>query len=49
MMRCQVLFTVFEEMIWKPSAAVLWEAGEISKEDYDKWRYYYPEFDATQR
>ena len=23
--------------------------GEINREDYDKWRYYYPEFDATQR
>lgn len=23
------------------------EAGEISKEDYDKWRYHYPEFDKT--
>ena len=25
------------------------EADEISKEDYDKWRYHYPEFDATQK
>ena len=25
------------------------EAGEISKEDYDKWRYHYPEFDVTQK
>ena len=33
---------------WQQTAAML-EAGEISKEDYDKWRYYYPEFDATQR
>lgn len=24
------------------------EAGEISKEDYDKWRYHYPEFDKAQ-
>ena len=24
------------------------EAGEISKEDYDKWRYHYPEFDKSQ-
>ena len=23
------------------------EADEISKEDYDKWRYHYPEFDKT--
>ena len=33
---------------WHQAAAML-EAGEISKEDYDKWRYYYPEFDATQK
>ena len=25
------------------------EAGEISKEDYDKWRYHYPEFDNSQK
>ena len=25
------------------------EAGEISKEDYDKWRYHYPEFDTAQK
>ena len=25
------------------------EAGEISKEDYDKWRYHYPEFDKSQK
>lgn len=31
---------------WQQSAAML-EAGEISKEDYDKWRYHYPEFDTT--
>ncbi len=33
---------------WQQAAAML-EAGEISKEDYDKWRYHYPKFDATQR
>ena len=32
---------------WQQAAAML-EAGEISKEDYDKWRYHYPEFDTTQ-
>ena len=32
---------------WQQAAARL-EAGEISKEDYDKWRYHYPEFDAAQ-
>ena len=33
---------------WQQVAAML-EAGEISKEDYDKWRYQYPEFDSTSR
>ena len=32
---------------WREQAAKL-AAGEISKEDYDKWRYHYPEFDKTQ-
>ena len=32
---------------WREQAAKL-EAGEISKEDYDKWRYHYPEFDKSQ-
>ena len=32
---------------WQQAVALL-EAGEISKEDYDKWRYHYPEFDKTQ-
>ena len=32
---------------WRQAAAML-EAGEISKEDYDKWRYRYPEFDKAQ-
>ena len=32
---------------WRQAAAML-EAGEISKEDYDKWRYHYPEFDKAQ-
>ena len=25
------------------------KAGEITQEEYDRWRYYYPEFDTTQR
>ena len=33
---------------WQQAAAML-EAGEISKEDYDKWRYHYPEFDKAQK
>ena len=32
---------------WQQAAAML-EGGEISKEDYDKWRYHYPEFDKAQ-
>ena len=32
---------------WREQAAKL-EAGEISKEDYDKWRYHYPDFDTRQ-
>ena len=32
---------------WQQAAAML-EADEISKEDYDKWRYHYPEFDKAQ-
>ena len=32
---------------WQQVAAML-EAGEISKEHYDKWRYHYPEFDKAQ-
>lgn len=33
---------------WQQAAAML-EAGEISKEDYDKWRYHYPGLDVTQK
>ena len=32
---------------WAP-VAKKYRAGEISKDDYDKWRYYYPEYDETQ-
>jgi transcriptional regulator with XRE-family HTH domain len=32
---------------WKEQAAKL-AAGEITKEEYDRWRYRYPEFDTTQ-
>ncbi len=32
---------------WREQAAKL-EAGEITKEDYDRWRYHYPELDNTQ-
>ena len=33
---------------WQQAAAML-EAGEITQEQYDIWRYHYPEFDATQK
>lgn len=32
---------------WREQVAKL-EAGEIFKEDYDKWHYHYPEFDKTE-
>ena len=32
---------------WQQQSAKL-ENGEISREEYDKWRYHYPEFDTTQ-
>jgi len=33
---------------WREQAAKL-EAGEISQDEYDQWRYCYPTFDTTQR
>lgn len=33
---------------WRQAAAML-KAGEIAPEEYDRWRYHYPEFDTTQR
>ena len=30
------------------SVAEKYRAGEISKDDYDKWRYNYPQYDDTQ-
>ena len=33
---------------WRQTAAML-KAGEITQEEYDRWRYRYPEFDTTQR
>ena len=33
--------------IWREQAAKL-EAGEISLEEYDRWRYHYPEHDRSQ-
>ncbi len=32
---------------WCEQASRL-ENGEITQEEYDRWRYYYPEFDTTQ-
>ena len=33
---------------WR-QAAVMFKAGEITQEEYDRWRRYYPKYDATQR
>ena len=33
---------------WHQAAAML-KAREITREEYDRWRYHYPEFDTTQR
>ena len=33
---------------WRQAAAKL-KAGEITQEEYDRWRYRYPEFDTTMR
>ena len=32
---------------WRQAAAML-NAGEITQEEYDHWRYHYPEFDTSQ-
>ena len=34
--------------IWKEQADKL-SSGKISKDEYDNWRYHYPQFDTTQR
>ena len=34
--------------VWRQAAAML-KAGEITQDEYDRWRYRYPEFDNTQR
>ena len=33
---------------WQEQAAKL-EAGEITREDYDRWRYNYPKYDTTRK
>ena len=33
---------------WAQEAKKL-RTGEISQEQYDRWRHYYPQYDATQR
>jgi len=41
--------TMFEMFsVWKEQADKL-SSEEISKEEYDNWRYHYPKFDTTQR
>jgi len=42
----EAMFNVLDT--WRQEAAKL-ESGEITKEDYDRWRYRFPEFDTTQK
>ena len=30
------------------TVAEKYRVGEINRDDYDKWRYYYPQYDDTQ-
>ena len=42
--------TQLHEMLWAwREQATKLEAREISREEYDRWRYYYPEFDKSQK
>lgn len=37
-------------MLWaRRQVAAMLKAREITQEEYDRWRYHYPEFDTTQR
>ncbi len=38
----------FHKMLcaWRQVSAML-KAGEITQEEYDRWRYHYPEFDTS--
>ncbi|MBR6408133.1 MAG: helix-turn-helix transcriptional regulator [Clostridia bacterium] len=40
--------SLFESFSAWADAAEKYRKGEISKDDYDKWRYYYPQYDDTQ-
>ncbi len=40
------MFTMLDS--WRQTAAKL-ETGEITKDEYDQWRYRYPEFDTAQK
>lgn len=41
--------SVFKMLSAWAEQAEKFRSGEISKEEYDRWRYRFPEFDATQR
>ena len=43
---CHSMFEMLSA--WAEQAKKL-EAGEITREDYDRWRYNYPKYDTTQR
>lgn len=32
--------------VWRQAAAML-KAGEITQDEYDRWRYHYPELDTS--
>ena len=37
------------EMLWAwQQIAARLQSGEITKEEYDRWRYQYPEYDSSQ-
>lgn len=40
---------MFEMLSAWRAQAKKYESGEITKEEYDKWRYHYPEYDTAQR
>ena len=41
--------SVFKMLSAWAEQAEKFRSGEISKEEYDRWRYRFPEFDTTQR
>ena len=45
----RIVFQFISELVCAWAAiAKKYHAGEISRDEYDKWRYYYPQYDDTQ-